>query len=343
MKKKIALLLSLVLLISCFCAIGASAAEAMNGPTVRVNGKIVTFPDGQPYYDENGRTMIPVRFVSEELGAKVSWDTARQTAVIEKGDIRVDVPIGKSELTVTEAGTSRTVKMDTVAVLKSARTYVPVRFVAEALGAYVEFSEIYQTVGIYSEVLTSDQIAALRTMGYTQPANAVGIDSAKKVYDADTLAFYYGTNRNSFSNFANAREHLYHTVSRKGTYGFPNLGLKLKDSDTDSFYRKVVEEAVSEIAYKSNHLKVEFLTDTSCIYQADNMDGVTCAVRGFAVVTLSGKISDLKGSEIALLCKLGFTKLVSDSVMSNPIDVHMNTQSGYQVNIHTIVPLGNAG
>lgn len=341
MKKKLALLLSLVLLISCFCAIGAAAADT-TGPAVRVNGKIVSFPDGQPYYDENGRTMIPVRFVSEELGAAVSWVEATQTAVIEKDGIRVEVPIGKSELKVTENGIVKTVKMDTVAVLKYARTYVPVRFVAEALGAYVEFSEVYQTVGIYSDVLTADQIAELRTLAYTQPEYAVGYDTAKKFYDADTLAFYYGTDRAGFSNFSNAREHLYHTVSRNGTYYFKTIGVTLKGSDTDTFYQKVVEEAIAETDYTSKHLTVKLLADTSCLYQADNMDGVTCAVRGIAVASLNGKLTDLTGKEIALLCKLGFTSLSPNSVMSIPVDIHMNTQPGYQVNIHTIVPAGDA-
>ena len=47
-------------------------------------------------------------------------------------------------------------------------------------------------------------------------------------------------------------------------------------------------------------------------------------------------------AETALLCKLGFTQLYQGKTMYIDIDVHMNTQPNYNVNIHTIAPLGEA-
>jgi hypothetical protein len=35
-------------------------------------------------YIENGTTLVPVRFVSEALGATVSWDGASKTVTITK-------------------------------------------------------------------------------------------------------------------------------------------------------------------------------------------------------------------------------------------------------------------
>ena len=55
--KRIALLLALVMLVGCFSVVGASAASDNSGPAVRVNGKLVEFPDAQPYIDENSRTL----------------------------------------------------------------------------------------------------------------------------------------------------------------------------------------------------------------------------------------------------------------------------------------------
>ena len=54
--------------------------------------------------------------------------------------------------------------MDTAAVLKDSRTYVPFRFVAEALGAHVDYSDTYRTVGIYSDVATSEQVTGSLTL-----------------------------------------------------------------------------------------------------------------------------------------------------------------------------------
>jgi hypothetical protein len=342
MKRKIVSIIALVLALCTLMATGAMAASVDTGLTVRVNGYTVSFPDGQPYIDENSRTMIPVRFVTEQLGAKVSWNGNTETAIIEKDGICVEIPIGSDSLSVTENGKTVAVKMDTASVLKDGRTYVPIRYVSEALGAYVEYSDLYKTVGIYSDTLTAAQIEQLRTYDYTLPDLAIDYETAKARYSADELAFYYGTSRASFTNYANAREYLYHVMSRNGKYYFKGLNTVLQDSTNDKFYDMVVQEAVAEVNYNSANLTIEFNTDTSCIYQADNMDRVTCAVRGIAVAPLHVKPTDLTGAETALLCRLGYTQLYKDMAMSIPVDIHMNTQPNYQVNIHTIVPLGAA-
>lgn len=342
MKRKLASIIALVLALCTLMATGAMAASADMGVTVRVNGYTVSFPDGQPYIDANSRTMIPVRFVTEQLGAKVSWNGDTETAIIEKDGICVEMTIGSDTLSVTQDGTTTAVKMDTASVLKDGRTYVPIRYVAEALGAYVEYSELYKTVGIYSDILTVAEIEQLRAYAYTLPALAIDYESAKARYSADELAFYYGNSRASFVNYANAREYLYHVMSRSGEYYFKSLETVLQNSTNDKFYDMVVQEAAAEINYNSANLTVEFRADTTCIYQAGNMDRLTCAVRGIAVATLHVKPTELTGAETALLCRLGYTQLYQNTVMSIPVDVHMNTQPNYQVNIHTIIPLGEA-
>ena len=50
--------------------------------TARVNGREVTL-DAAPYIDPNGRTLVPVRFISEQLGATVGWDGATNTVTIQ--------------------------------------------------------------------------------------------------------------------------------------------------------------------------------------------------------------------------------------------------------------------
>ncbi len=325
MKKRIAMLLALVMALSCFCVVGASAAYEA-GPSVRVNGTLVSFPDAAPYIDENSRTMIPVRFVAENLGAKVSWEQATNTATIEKNGAIVEITIGNAELRITKDGMTATKKMDTAAVLRDSRTYVPIRFVAEALGAYVDYSDTYRTVGIYSDVLTPDQIKMLLALPYTQQTAAVGYEEASRTFDAEDMVFYYGTDRSRFSTFANAREHLYHIDEMP---------------DTDAFYADMVEAAVKSLSCSSDHMAVRFLADTSCLYQADSMDRLTCTVRGIAEVTLNVNPLELTGAETAYLCRLGFTQL-NIGTMYIPVDAHMNTTSGYEGTLNTIVPAGTA-
>ena len=112
--------------------------ETGNAVTVKVDSTDVVFPDAQPFVDENGRTQVPIRAVSEMLDCKVDWDDTSKTATItkENGDV-VKVTLGSDVLTVN----NKSSQMDTTAIIKDDRTFIPVRFVAEALGWEVEWLE----------------------------------------------------------------------------------------------------------------------------------------------------------------------------------------------------------
>ena len=109
---------------------------------VTVNGQNVNFPDVQPYIDSNGRTMVPVRFVTEALGCDVKWDGETRTVTIDRGTIYAELTIGKNEIILLDI--SR--EMDTSAVLRNGRTFVPARFVAEAFGCDVKWDGSTRTV-----------------------------------------------------------------------------------------------------------------------------------------------------------------------------------------------------
>lgn len=101
---------------------------------VLVNDNLVYFPDQQPYI-ENGRTMVPIRFVAEALGAQV--DCSKDGIVsIDKGDIHIRMKIGESKATVN--GIVKTFDAKSV-LTKQYRTMVPLRFVSETLGAAVNW------------------------------------------------------------------------------------------------------------------------------------------------------------------------------------------------------------
>lgn len=344
MKKRITRILCAVLALCTLLCTGAMAAETpQTGPTVRVNGQTVAFPDGQPFIDENSRTMIPVRFVTEQLGATVTWDGKTQTANISKDGTKVVITICNTDMQVMKSGKTETVKMDTAAILKDGRTYVPIRFVAEALGAAVDYSEVYQAVGIYADKLTAEQITMLRNLPRTTSTAAYKYGAAKEKENADTLKFFFGTDRETFGNFANAREHLYaYTKCCCLPYTFAKLNKTLNKPTAEEFFQAVVDEAVAETGYQSERLTISFIADASCIYQEDNVNNNTCAVRGIVKVHLNVKPTELEGSETAMLCRFGFNQLYKDVDMFIPVDVHMNTISGTPVSVNTFASAGTA-
>lgn len=104
--------------------------------TAYVNGIAKTL-DAAPVI-KNSRTMLPVRFVAESFDAKVEWDGATSTAILVSGDTRIEITVGSPVAKINGADT----KLDAPAYIDPAsnRTYLPVRFVAEALGATVSWN-----------------------------------------------------------------------------------------------------------------------------------------------------------------------------------------------------------
>ncbi|MBQ2941734.1 MAG: alkaline phosphatase [Clostridia bacterium] len=84
----------------------------------------------------NGRTMLPARFVTEALGGTVSWDGEKREVIIEKEGLKLILTIDKD----TAILNGEEVKLDAPAFIENGRTYTPVRFIAEALGAKVSWN-----------------------------------------------------------------------------------------------------------------------------------------------------------------------------------------------------------
>ena len=84
------------------------------------------------------RTMLPARFVAENLDADVEWSgKCGGVVIITKDDIEIVIYIGSNEAYVN----GEEVILDCPAFIEKDRTYTPLRFIAENLGAYVEWDE----------------------------------------------------------------------------------------------------------------------------------------------------------------------------------------------------------
>ncbi|MBQ2942390.1 MAG: InlB B-repeat-containing protein [Clostridia bacterium] len=92
----------------------------------------------------NDRTMLPARFVAEALGATVTWDEEARRVTITKDELVIVLAIDSDKATVK----GEEVTLDSPAFIENDRTYTPIRFVAEALGATVAWEEETQKVTI---------------------------------------------------------------------------------------------------------------------------------------------------------------------------------------------------
>lgn len=109
-----------------------------------VNGQEV--PAVQPII-KDGRTLVPLRFISEGFGAKVDYNTTTQSIIIEHNDKAISLKLGNKKILID----GQTKSMDVVPRIQNKVTYIPLREIGEALNKKVvylpkKFSQAYSLI-----------------------------------------------------------------------------------------------------------------------------------------------------------------------------------------------------
>ncbi|MCE5170636.1 phosphodiester glycosidase family protein [Paenibacillus profundus] len=86
---------------------------------------------------KSNRTFVPIRYLSEQLKYDVNWDPKTKGIEISKGEDKVSFTLGQKKAKVND-----TVKeMDAVPFKEGGTTYVPIRFVSEAMKLQLEWDK----------------------------------------------------------------------------------------------------------------------------------------------------------------------------------------------------------
>lgn len=163
------------------CLLSFNAAAEDQQIKVEVDSQQMTFTDQQPVM-KNDRVMVPMRAIFEYLGALVDWKSETETVTAKKGDIRVSLKIGSTA--VKKNNTDMT--LDVPAQVINDRTMVPLRFVSEALGAQVVWSEAKNTAEIYTNnpevTISSDEMElGDEVLKVVSPENCANIKGDTKI------------------------------------------------------------------------------------------------------------------------------------------------------------------
>lgn len=155
-RKRISILLFLTFMFSLF-TFHPSKVVAASGNTyeaqMRTSGAVVLFIGSPVAYVtnvkknidsenknitpivKNERTLVPVRFIAENFGAKVGWEDSTSRITISSKDNLVKLKIGDDKITVNNVES----RLDVAAESINDRTYIPLRALAESLGKKVFF------------------------------------------------------------------------------------------------------------------------------------------------------------------------------------------------------------
>lgn len=144
--KRIAKTIALSTLIACLLTM------PVNGQPMNTEVKVVVNGVEQQYEAapiiQNGRVLVPLRGIFEDLGTLVEWEPTTKTINASKGQTKLIIKIGSSIASIN----GKPIYLDVAPVIIDGRTRVPLRFVSESLGAEVEWQSDVRTVNITAKI-----------------------------------------------------------------------------------------------------------------------------------------------------------------------------------------------
>lgn len=151
-------LLAAALMVAWVCCLSAPAAQAAPTVDIIINGQQIP-SDVQPVIVE-GRTYVPLRVVSENLGARVTWmEKDRQVVINWKTDTTPDLPRTSEDISIILDG--QVLKIPATYgkpfINSQWRTMIPLRAVGEALDCEVQWLAQSYTVVIDSKAQLEDR------------------------------------------------------------------------------------------------------------------------------------------------------------------------------------------
>ena len=185
-KRLMVLFICVIMMLS--CTIAAYAQETPEPEvTVFVDGEQIIF-DVNPIL-ENGRTLVPMRYIFEALGADVNWIDETSTAVAIRGETKIEITVDSNQM----LRNDEIIVLDVPAKLHNDRTLVPVRAVSEGLGAKVDWDEELFRV-IISSPVDSGEVKSEETQ---KSGNTYDMSELSEK-DMELLKSSYGQLRYSF-------------------------------------------------------------------------------------------------------------------------------------------------
>lgn len=97
-----------------------------------INGSIIKNAN---LITENERILLPIRIVTENLGARIDWDSKTRKVTIIDAENTIQLFIDKKNAKIN----GKEYNLDVAPKIFNNRTYVPIRFVVEALNAKVDY------------------------------------------------------------------------------------------------------------------------------------------------------------------------------------------------------------
>ena len=195
MNKKFGLwfLLALLLVMSFSMSVSAADKEIV----LKIDDPMMTVNKSEKQIDSfgtapvisNGRTLLPIRAVVEEMGGSVEWNAENKQTELKYADTEIVLTTDSKTALLNGAETA----IDTAPVIINARTFLPIRFIAESFGFKVDWNSESKTITI----LSSDKTEEAEEVKETQPEDTEEVKETEPENANKTLVVYFSVTGNT--------------------------------------------------------------------------------------------------------------------------------------------------
>jgi len=153
-------------------------AEVLGIGSVTIKNNIIKMEG--PAYIKGGRTIIPVRAITEGMGAAVTWDPDSQSVTVSKDGVEIILTVNSTTVQVN----GKEQQIDVPAEITNGMTYVPLRFIAETFGMDVDWDEETGAIDMEEESTateTTTDSAIDTTTGGEQTTSGSAVEASNEV------------------------------------------------------------------------------------------------------------------------------------------------------------------
>ena len=281
--------------------------------SVYINGNELDLSGTTPLI-KSDRVFVPLRPIFEALGAEVGYEADTKTVTANKEGKHVEFNVGSTEVKVTDNGALNKMTIDAPSFIESSRTYVPVRFAAQALGCNVGWD------GTEKAVIIADKEAFIKE-------NGASFDIANKISEFANKAAAEKSKVSGTINFSTTiKDEKDYTLSGKMTIN----GKADSNNAEINTAIELNEKELKELADKfTAELEGEAKTETEEIFDQLQKSNIDFILDGETLTfyVKSNILSIFTGGPVDTWYKIDISELYSDLGMGNIKDIIKNSQN----------------
>lgn len=149
-------LLSVILVITMIFGVTITAFGASQPINISLNGIEVS---KEAYMNEEGKVMVPLRQISEELGYTVKWNNTDKSVTVSKESDTIELKIGESSIITN----GESIDINSKPIIKEGKTFVPIELFSNALDLIVGWDNKHQALNINQPIKNTEEFFTLAT------------------------------------------------------------------------------------------------------------------------------------------------------------------------------------